>query len=45
MSPSAEHRVPIRRALVTRLARGEATVGELGEPFDRLAAEFAGLVL
>ena len=25
---------PVRRALVTRLARGEATVGELGEPFD-----------
>ncbi len=24
---------PVRRALVTRLARGEATVGELGEPF------------
>ncbi|ATO17764.1 transcriptional regulator [Micromonospora sp. WMMA2032] len=25
---------PVRRALVTRLARGEATVGELAEPFD-----------
>ncbi|MBG0564405.1 ArsR/SmtB family transcription factor [Actinoplanes aureus] len=25
---------PVRRALVTRLARGDATVGELAEPFD-----------
>ena len=25
---------PIRRALVTRLARGDATVGELAGPFD-----------
>ena len=25
---------PVRRAQVTRLTRGEATVGELGEPFD-----------
>lgn len=25
---------PIRRALVTRLARSDATVGELAEPFD-----------
>ncbi len=25
---------PIRRALLTRLARGEATVGELARPFD-----------
>ncbi|MFG1776152.1 ArsR/SmtB family transcription factor [Micromonospora sp. NPDC049051] len=25
---------PVRRALVTRLARGEATVKELAEPFD-----------
>lgn len=25
---------PTRRAILTRLARGEATVGELGEPFD-----------
>ncbi|OHV31962.1 MULTISPECIES: ArsR/SmtB family transcription factor [Pseudofrankia] len=25
---------PIRRALVTRLASGDATVGELAEPFD-----------
>ncbi|MBO4142485.1 winged helix-turn-helix transcriptional regulator [Micromonospora tulbaghiae] len=25
---------PVRRALLTRLAQGEATVGELGEPFD-----------
>lgn len=24
---------PVRRALVTRLARGDATVGELAEPF------------
>ncbi|MET8232121.1 metalloregulator ArsR/SmtB family transcription factor [Micromonospora sp. NPDC005298] len=25
---------PVRRALVTRLARGDATVGQLAEPFD-----------
>ena len=25
---------PVRRALVTRLAQGDATVGELAEPFD-----------
>jgi DNA-binding transcriptional ArsR family regulator len=25
---------PVRRALVTRLAHGDATVGELAEPFD-----------
>jgi DNA-binding transcriptional ArsR family regulator len=25
---------PTRRAMITRLARGEATVGELAEPFD-----------
>ena len=25
---------PVRRALVTRLARGDATVGELAQPFD-----------
>ncbi|WP_089155527.1 ArsR/SmtB family transcription factor [Micromonospora sp. NBS 11-29] len=25
---------PVRRALVARLARGDATVGELAEPFD-----------
>lgn len=25
---------PTRRAILTRLARGDATVGELGEPFD-----------
>lgn len=25
---------PVRRALVTRLARGDATVGELAKPFD-----------
>ncbi|MCO8269668.1 metalloregulator ArsR/SmtB family transcription factor [Actinoplanes sp. TRM 88003] len=25
---------PVRRALVSRLARGEATVSELAEPFD-----------
>lgn len=25
---------PVRRALVTRLARSDATVGELAEPFD-----------
>lgn len=25
---------PIRRAILTRLARGEATVGELARPFD-----------
>lgn len=25
---------PTRRAILTRLARGEATVGELGEPFE-----------
>ncbi|MFF5217654.1 ArsR/SmtB family transcription factor [Micromonospora sp. NPDC000442] len=25
---------PVRRALVTRLARGDATVGELAAPFD-----------
>ena len=25
---------PTRRAIVARLAKGEATVGELGEPFD-----------
>ncbi|MEU3452723.1 metalloregulator ArsR/SmtB family transcription factor [Micromonospora sp. NPDC006766] len=25
---------PVRRALVTRLARGDATVGDLAEPFD-----------
>ncbi|WP_127502945.1 ArsR/SmtB family transcription factor [Actinoplanes solisilvae] len=25
---------PVRRALVTQLARGDATVGELAEPFD-----------
>lgn len=25
---------PTRRAMVARLARGEASVGELGEPFD-----------
>lgn len=25
---------PVRRALVSRLAQGEATVGELAEPFD-----------
>jgi DNA-binding transcriptional ArsR family regulator len=25
---------PVRRALVSRLARGDATVGELAEPFD-----------
>lgn len=25
---------PVRRALVTRLARGDATVGELAEPFN-----------
>jgi DNA-binding transcriptional ArsR family regulator len=25
---------PTRRAIVTRLAKGEATVAELGEPFD-----------
>ena len=25
---------PVRRTLVSRLARGEATVGELAEPFD-----------
>ncbi|MFI6128605.1 ArsR/SmtB family transcription factor [Micromonospora sp. NPDC051141] len=25
---------PVRRALVTRLAHGDATVGELTEPFD-----------
>lgn len=25
---------PVRRALVVRLARGDATVGELAEPFD-----------
>jgi DNA-binding transcriptional ArsR family regulator len=28
---------PTRRAILTRLARGEATVGELGEPFDMSA--------
>jgi DNA-binding transcriptional ArsR family regulator len=25
---------PVRRALVTRLAQGDATVGELAQPFD-----------
>lgn len=25
---------PVRRALVSRLAQGDATVGQLGEPFD-----------
>ncbi len=25
---------PTRRAILARLARGEATVGELAEPFD-----------
>lgn len=25
---------PVRRALVSRLAKGDATVGELAEPFD-----------
>lgn len=25
---------PVRRAIIRRLARGEATVGELAEPFD-----------
>src|ERR1700744_4416093 len=25
---------PTRRAILTRLAKGEATVGELGEPFE-----------
>lgn len=28
---------PTRRAILTRLAKGEATVGELGEPFDMSA--------
>lgn len=28
---------PTRRAILTRLARGEATVGELGEPFEMSA--------
>jgi DNA-binding transcriptional ArsR family regulator len=34
---------PTRRAILARLALGEASVGELGEPFDISPPPFRGI--